>query len=238
MQALSRDDPVVTAESGSVPTVLLPGMNCSARLWCGLDLGAEVTPRLTEPSLSGQIDRLLDELPPRFDLVGLSLGAIVAMALTRTAPERVAGLVLLSTNPYAPTDAQLAGWQRERDRLAAGATARDLQRDLLPLLLTVGTLETRADLVEETLLMADEVGEVELDAQLRLQATRTDERPGLRQVRCPTLVVAARHDRLCSPERHSEIATLVPGARLQVLERAGHLSPLERPLALRQLLSR
>lgn len=238
MPVRSRDDPVVTAESASVPTVLLPGMNCSGRLWHGLDLRVALTPRLTEPSLTGQVDRLLDELPPRFDLVGLSLGAIVAMALVRTAPERVGSLVLLSTNPYAPTDAQLSGWRGERDRLAAGASARELQRDLLPLLLTVGTLETRPDLVRETLLMADEIGETDLDAQLRLQATRIDERPGLRQVRCPTQVVAARHDRLCAVERHREMASLIPGARLQILERAGHLSPLERPVALRRLLSR
>lgn len=228
----------MTDDSETVSRVLLPGMSCSARLWRGLDLGPALTPRLTEPTLTGQVDRLLDELPPRFDLVGLSLGAIVAMALTRTAPERVSRLVLLSTNPYGPTEAQLAGWRSERDRLAAGATARELQQDLLPLLLTVGTLETRPDLVEETLRMADDVGEAELDAQLQLQATRVDERPGLRQVRCPTLVVPARHDRLCSLERHTEIASLVPGARLHVLERAGHLSPLERPIALRQLLFR
>ncbi len=224
---------MIQADSGSLPRVLLPGMNCSARLWTGLDLGPAQTPRLTEPTLSGQVDRLLDELPERFELVGLSLGGIVAMALTRTAPERVTGLCLLSTSPYGPTEQQLAGWQRERERLAGGTTAREIQSDLLPLLLSATTLETRPDLVEATLAMADDVGEAELDAQLSMQATRIDERPALRcgpAVR--SLVVAARYDRLCPVERHTEIASLIPGARLHVLERAGHLSPLERPLAL------
>lgn len=216
------------AVRGGEPVVLLPGMNCSERLWSGLDLGEVTTPGLTEPDLPSQVDRLLDELPPRFALAGLSLGAIVAMALVRTAPERVTRMALLSTNPYAPTEQQLTGWRRERDRLAAGTTPREIQRDLLPLLLTDETVRNRPDLVEATVALADGV---DLDAQLALQATRVDERPGLRQVRCPTLVLAAAEDRLCSVDRHRQIAALVPGAELQILDRTAHLSPLERPAA-------
>lgn len=219
------------------PLVLLAGMNCSGRLWQGLGLTGAMSPGLSEPTLAGQVGKLLDELPPRFALAGLSLGGIVAMALTRTAPERVARLCLLSTNPYGPTDQQRAGWRRERDRLAAGTTARQIQRDLLPLLLTAESLQRRPDLVDTTLAMAEDVGENDLDAQLALQLTRIDERPGLRAVRCPTVVVAARHDRLCPVERHSEIASLVPGSELQVLERAAHLSPLERPVGLRRVIT-
>ena len=216
--------------------VLLPGMNCSARMWSGVDLGPATTPGLTEPDLAEQVGRLLDELPPRFALAGLSLGGIVAMALVRTAPERVSRLCLLSTNPYAPTEQQLAGWRRERDRLASGTTARELQHDLLPLLLTAESLESRPDLVDTTLTLADET-EVDLDAQLALQATRIDERPGLRTVSCPTLVLAAREDRLCPVDRHREIAALVPGAELQILEHTAHLSPVERPDAVASALS-
>jgi pimeloyl-ACP methyl ester carboxylesterase len=233
----TRDEEDAELPEAQLPTVLLPGMNCSARLWSGLDLGPTITPRLVEPTLSAQVDRLLDELPQRFRLVGLSLGAIVAMALTRTAADRVAALALLSTNPYPPTEVQLAGWRRERERLLAGTTARQIQADLLPVLLGVGSVETRPDLVETTLAMADDVGEAELDAQLSLQASRVDERRWLPAVRCPTLVVAARLDRLCSVERHTEVASLVPGSRLQVLERTAHLSPLERPVAVRHALS-
>jgi pimeloyl-ACP methyl ester carboxylesterase len=218
------------------PLVLLPGMNCSARLWAGLELGPAVTPALTEPDLGEQVTRLLDELPPRFALAGLSLGGIVAMALVRTAPARVSRLCLLSTNPYGPTGQQLDGWRRERDRLASGTTAREIQRDLLPLLLSAESLASRPDLVDTTLTLADET-EIDLDAQLALQATRVDERPGLRSVRCPTLVLAAREDRLCSVDRHREIAALVPGAELHILERTAHLSPVEQPVAVTAALS-
>lgn len=187
-------------------------------------------PTLTEPRLDSQVARLLDELPPRFALAGLSLGAIVALALVRTAPGRASSLVLMSTNPHAPTDAQLGGWRGARDGLRAGRTARDLQSDWLPLLLSEPA-RRRPDLVNDTLALADAVGEEALDAQLALQATRIDERPALRSVRCPTTVIAARQDALCSVARHTELNQLIPRSALLIIENCGHLSPLEQPRA-------
>ena len=213
------------------PLVLLPGMGCSSALWSRLDLPVEpVRPVLQEPSVDAEVDRLLELLPARFALAGLSLGAVVAMALVRRAPERVERLCLMSTNPYAPTPAQHAAWAGQRAALTRGS-ARDLQASLLPVLLSPAVLETRPELVELTLGMADEVGEPTYDAQLRLQGTRVDERPGLAAVRCPTLVLAARDDRLCPLDRHAEIARLVPGAELVVLDDCAHLSPFEQPAA-------
>ena len=64
------------------------GMNCSAEIWSRLDWDGWpplITARLTEATLDGQVSRLLDELPRRFAIGGLSLGGIVAMAMTRAA---------------------------------------------------------------------------------------------------------------------------------------------------------
>jgi pimeloyl-ACP methyl ester carboxylesterase len=208
-------------------------MNCSAALWSRLDLSswpAVIMPGLSEPTLDSQVARLLDELPSRFALAGLSLGAIVAMALVRTAPERVSSLVLISTNPHAPTDAQLDGWQVARNALRAGRIARQLQSDWLPLLLSAPA-RSRPELVDDTLAMADAVGEEALDAQLALQASRIDERPALSYVRCPTMIIAARQDALCSVAKHTELNELISGSALLIIEDCGHLSPLERPTA-------
>ena len=205
--------------------MLLPGMGCTPALWSRLSLPEGVCkPVLQEPSLDAEVSRLLDLLPERFALAGLSLGAIVAMALVRRAPERVSRLCLMSTNPYAPTPVQQEAWAAQREQLRTGS-ARELQASLLPVLLSPG----RDDLVPLTLAMADDLGAETYDAQLRLQATRVDERPGLAAMSCPTLVVAARDDRLCGVDRQVEIARLVPGAELVVLEECAHLSPLEQP---------
>lgn len=213
------------------PVVLVPGMGCSAVLWSRLKLGVEPnTPVLREADLEAEVDRLLDLLPERFALAGLSLGAVVALALVRRAPERVSRLCLMSANPHAPTAAQLRAWAKQRRRLVS-ESARILQCDLLPELLSPGVIAEQPDLVELTLDMAETVGDEALDRQLQLQATRIDERPTLPLVRCPTLVLAARDDRLCPISRHAELAGLIPGAELVVLDDCAHLSPLEQPVS-------
>jgi pimeloyl-ACP methyl ester carboxylesterase len=218
------------------PLVLLPGLNCSPRLWAGVlrelgdpreRLATEVFDEsLDRPSLDEQVDALLARLPPRFAVGGLSLGAIVAMAVHRRAPERVAGLFLVATNSRAPTDEQRSAWRSQLDRLESGASARDLQDELLPLLLGPDAAPAWRRVALE---MADEVGTAGLTAQLRLQLTRVDERPGLRRVAVPSAVVAAGDDRICPLDRHLEIRDVTPGAELVIVSDAPHLVVLTHP---------
>lgn len=225
----------------TLPLVLLPGMGCSPALWSLLDLdelgqgSPVITPLLEEPSVEDEVDRLLAELPERFDLAGLSVGAVVALALVRRVPKRVERLALMSTNPHGPTRAQRDGWTAQRLALADGSP-RSLQASLMPGLLSPAAVDAHPELVELTLGMADEVGPERYDHQLRLQSSRVDERPGLARLRCPTLVIAAADDRLCTVARHEETAALVPRATLAVVPACGHLSPLERPGAVQALL--
>lgn len=225
------------------PVVLLPGMNCSERLWedvvrqpaptvDGADRADRADRKVTygdlaEDTLDGCVAALMETLPARFALVGLSLGGIVAMALIRKAPERVSRLCLMSTNPHAPTKSQRTAWAAQRRALAEGCSARDLQRDLLPVLLSAPNRGPELD--RRVLEMADVVGEARLDRQLSTQATRIDERPWLPAVGVPTLILAASDDALCPVSRHEELHALIPGSELRILPGTGHLSPLEAP---------
>lgn len=215
--------------------MLLPGMNCSERLWVDVEPRLRdqapgvriVHGRLDQPSVDACVQALLAGLPERFALAGLSLGGIVAMALVRQAPERVSRLCLMSTNPRPPRPDQQEAWERQRKELATGRTARDLQQDILPVLLGPAGRERGLDGV--VLEMADDVGATTLDRQLAAQSSRIDERPALSRVGVPTEVLAADGDALCPVDLHEEIQSLVPGSRLGVLRGSGHLSPLEAP---------
>ncbi|WP_375386326.1 alpha/beta fold hydrolase [uncultured Microbacterium sp.] len=213
------------------PLVLLPGMNCTADLWTGCGVDDAVTPALTETAMRPQVEALLERLPQRFVLGGLSLGAIVAMALAIRAPHRVEGLVLISTNAKAPTAPQQNGWREWIARLDAGSTARQLQEGILDSLLSPRTLQDRPDIVERTLAMGDATGPAVLRTQLGMQATRVDLRPGLRGLDIPALIIAGADDVICPPEFHAEIAAELPNARL-VTTAGAHLLPLERPTAI------
>jgi pimeloyl-ACP methyl ester carboxylesterase len=160
------------------------------------------------------------------------------MALVRCAPEKVSRLCLMSTTSRPPTSQQYAMWARQRAALAGGASARDLQRELKAALLSPHARARQPHLVEVALAMADDIGAETLDAQLALQATRVDERPGLARIGCPTLIIAGLDDSLCRPERHAEMHALVRGSELVELDQCGHLSPLEQPAEVASLLRR
>lgn len=213
-----------------LPLVLLPGMNCTADLWTGCGVDDALTPVLGEQSIDTQVDRLLAVLPPRFVLGGLSLGAIVAMALVARAPERVERLCLVSTNAKAPTAEQRTAWRMWIDRLDDGVSPRSLQADILPGLLSPTAARDRTDLVERTLAMADGTGSATLRRQLQMQSTRVDLRPALRHVTAPVLLVSGAEDVICPPRFHAEIAAELAHARVATLD-GGHLLPLEKPEA-------
>ena len=54
----------------------------------------------------------------------------------------------------------------------------------------------------------------------------------------PALVLCGQQDTLCPPARHAMMADLIPHARLEVIEGAGHLTPLEAPAAVTTALMR
>jgi pimeloyl-ACP methyl ester carboxylesterase len=88
--------------------------------------------------------------------------------------------------------------------------------------------------------MAERVGKEAFLRQPRAIMGRPDGREDLRRIACPTLVLCGRQDALTPLALHEEIAGLVPGAKLTVVEDCGHLSTLEKPAtvtaALRQWL--
>jgi pimeloyl-ACP methyl ester carboxylesterase len=60
-------------------------------------------------------------------------------------------------------------------------------------------------------------------------AERPDSSPDLPTIDVPTLVITSTEDRLIPPEVTAPMASAIPGAVLEVIEGAGHLSNLEAP---------
>jgi 3-oxoadipate enol-lactonase len=103
---------------------------------------------------------------------------------------------------------------------------------MLPGMFAGGSVE-RAEpaLVEQVreLMLASSVAGVA--GALRGMATRPDSLPLLPRVACPTLVVCGAEDTLTPPDEARLMAERIPGARLALLEGAGHLANLEQPAA-------
>jgi pimeloyl-ACP methyl ester carboxylesterase len=77
--------------------------------------------------------------------------------------------------------------------------------------------------------MAERTG---IDGFVRQQTAiiaRPDSRAGLKDIDLPTLILCGREDAITPLARHEEMAALIPGSRLTIVEECGHLSTLERP---------
>lgn len=215
--------------------LLLPGLLCDARLWApqveALSDIADITiaDMTRDDSVAGMVRRALDAAPPQFALAGLSMGGYAALEAMRQAPERVTRLALLDTGARADTPEQTT---RRRDLIALADRGqfRAVSPRLLPLFVHEARLADTA-LVDDITAMAEAVGK---DAFLRQQQAimdRPDSRPGLPAIACPTLVLCGRQDALTPPALSEEMAALIPGAKLVLVEECGHLSTMERPAA-------
>ncbi|WP_369745542.1 alpha/beta fold hydrolase [Paenarthrobacter sp. AMU7] len=178
---------------------------------------------------------VLASAPPRFNLVGHSLGGIISMAAATIQPDRVASLVLISTNGRAPTGQQMTGWDELEHDVAAGRFPSMTQVRLWNALVHPSRTGESA-LLSRVVAMADATGPDAFLDQLATQRTRWDLRPALGQYGGPALVIHPEDDALCTADMHSEIATALPRGKLMTLPGAGHLAPLEDPGRFTQLL--
>jgi pimeloyl-ACP methyl ester carboxylesterase len=208
-------------------------MMCDARLFgpqlaeLSSEFAVMVAPVTRGERIEEIASSLLDQLPVRFALAGLSMGGIVAMEILRRAPDRVSRLALMSTNPLAETPQIAATREPQIVKARTGQLLEVIRDEMKPNYLAPGPY--RAEILELVMDMADALGPEVFVRQSRALQRRKDQQAVLRKVRQPTLILCGAHDQLCPVKRHSFMAELIPNARLEVLEDSGHLPTLEQP---------
>ena len=217
----------------TLPLVLLPGMMCDARLFAAqiAALSGRVTlhlPPITgADSTAALAARVLADAPPRFALAGLSMGGIVAMEMLAQAPERVARLALLDTNPLADTDESRQRRAAQVEKVAAGQLDVVMRDEMKPMYLEDGP--DKPAILDLCLAMAMSLGPQVFVRQSAALGARPDRTATLAAYPGPALVLMGAGDRLCPRDRHDLMHRRMPRSRLVVIGGAGHLPPLEKP---------
>jgi 3-oxoadipate enol-lactonase len=236
--------------------VLLHGVLFDGRMWRGQieplsSLGrllvidgpghgrSEAPPRF---SLEDNADALLDvfaELKvPRAVFVGLSWGGMVSMRMAVQHPDKVAALALLDTSADPETTAD-----RVRYRLLIafarryGVPPAITQREAAPKMFSDAFLKGRPDEAESYLRAArgwDRDGIAR--ACLAVLVKRKPFADKLAKIRAPALVICGTEDRATPVEKSQAIASAVQGARLVLIEGAGHMSAIEQPAKINEAL--
>lgn len=208
------------------PVVLVHGLGGSPRWWSRTTHALAEVHRVIVPELPGfgfglgagrapfRLAEAPDVLRALMDglglgsarLVGHSLGALVCAGLAARAPRRVERLVLIAP-PLRCAGAGLLG------------NALPLARTLLGLPLAA-TVTVATDIAARSPL-----------ALLRAAAELlgTEHASELARILAPTLVLWGARDVLVPASGATELAALVPGARLRLIPGAGHVPMLDRP---------
>lgn len=215
------------------PLVLLPGMMCDARLFgpqiaeLSSQFSLMVSPVTRGERLEEIASGLLDELPQRFAVAGMSMGGMVAMELLRRAPDRITRIALIGTSPLAETPPVASAREPQIVKVRSGRLLEVVRDELVPSYLGPGPY--RKEITELMLDMADALGAEVFVRQSRALQRRRDQQSTLRKCRVPSLVLCGAHDALSPVKRHTFMAELIEGAELRVIEGAGHLPTLETP---------
>lgn len=180
--------------------------------------------------------RTMDELSiERAALVGNSFGGAVALRAALVAPGRVSALALISAPSPAlePSPELEAAWEAEEAALQRG--------DIEAAVEAVVDAWTLPDASQE---LRDRVAGMQRRAlALQAEAPPATEAPdpveqhpeALARLSVPTLVASGELDKRDFRQGAESMARTLPRARHAVIEGAGHLAPLERPEAFREL---
>jgi YbgC/YbaW family acyl-CoA thioester hydrolase len=180
---------------------------------------------------------LLDALGhDRAVLCGLSMGGYVAFEILRQAIHRVRGLILVDTRAAADSP----DGKRARDATMVQAReggAEAIAASMLPRMLARTAPVENPPLVDRVrdLMAATPVAGI-LGA-VGAMRDRPDSTPLLSQLAdVPTMIIVGDDDQITPTDQAREMSASIPGARLEVVARAGHLTPMEQPEEVTRLL--
>ena len=215
--------------------VLLCGLMCDARVWApqrdALRDRFDVLPVnfLGLGSMAARAEKALAMAPPKFSLVGHSMGGRVALEVFRRAPERIERLALLDTGVHPCVETEIAG----RMKLVEIGHTRGMKAVAESWLPPMVAPARRGDatLMDNLVDMICNTTPDVFEGQQRALIDRPDATPLLSQIRVPTLVATGRFDDFSPVSQHEDIARQVSGAKMVVFEESGHMCTLETPEA-------
>jgi pimeloyl-ACP methyl ester carboxylesterase len=163
------------------------------------------------------------------------MGGYIALALQRMFPERVDGLVLVSTRAGPDND---EGKQKRNDAIAlaekSGVSA--IVASMLPKMMA--PVNAKKDAVvkalEQVMLKTSLQGVI---GDLTAMRDRMDATPFLSRIDVPTLVIHGADDALIPVSEAEALAKAIPDAQLNVMADCGHMPSIEQPQAFNRALT-
>ena len=209
----------------------LTGWRCVAPDLRGMGQSDVPVDRCSIADYADDVAALLDVLEIEQAVVcGLSMGGYISFDLVLRHRERVRALILMNTRASADTEAG----KRRRDEMAAQVQREGLGpliESMIPKLLAPSSAQAMPHVVAHVRSMIEGNPPEGIIGALTALRNRADASSTLASIDLPTLVIAGQEDPLIPLEESRQMANAIPGAQLTVIPEAGHLTPIEQPIA-------
>ena len=212
---------------------LLCGLLCDAEIWSGIagELQKFGEVRIFDfpnfSSMQAMAEHVLTSIAGNFVVVGHSMGGRVALEIVRRSPERVRAVALFNTGTHPPGPHEPESRQRLLT-LAQQHGMSALAREWLPPMMGRST-DLAGPLMKRLTRMVERATPETFAMQIHALLSRPDASPVLSTVRVPTLLLSGTDDTWSPPTQHQKMQELCPAAQLVLIERAGHMAPVEQP---------
>ena len=215
------------------PLVMIPGMMCDERIFAPQieELVSKRSVHIADISKHDTISDLaadvLSHAPPKFCLVGHSMGGIVAMEICAQDPKRIEKLVLMDTNPLAELEEVKLKREPQISDALSGKLINVIRDEMKPNYLA--SSENQDIILNICLEMALSLGPKVFINQSRALQTRADQQSNIQSINIPVLIMCGSEDKLCTVERHEMMHNMISNSELKIINNAGHMPTLEQP---------
>ncbi len=215
------------------PVVMIPGMMCDERIFAHQieELGTDTDIYIADISKYSSIQELasdvLENSPPKFFLVGHSMGGIVAMEMCSQEPDRIEKLVIMDSNHKSELEETKLKREPQIRDVISGNLAQVMKEEMKPNYLADSYKQK--DILNTCMEMALTLGPEVFVRQSRALQSRDDQQSTLMELDIPVLIMCGSEDKLCSLEKHELMHNIINDSKLEVIKNAGHLPTLEQP---------
>ncbi len=215
--------------------ILIPGLVLNAAVWQAQiealrDIAdCWVAPLPPYDDLGAIAEDIIAEAPDRFAVAGVSMGGYLCFEILKRVPERVTRLALIATSAE-PESSDVTERRLNMIRRVEHCGHLQTWREYYPRFLhTDGYNDPKV--VDLLLKQAFEVGWKSCRRHHFAMIKRSGYYDVLPRITCPTLIVSGRQDPATPPAVQEKMARAIANSELLVIERCGHLPPIETPMA-------
>lgn len=174
--------------------------------------------------MAGDVKEMMDQLQiKQAILAGHSMGGYVALSFAGNFPDKLAGLALVASHCFTDNENQVSARLDTASRVEQSGKVDFIAESMLPNLTDLLLIQAE---LKKLILNANPKGVAGI---LRGMAQRKNTCNLFQSLEKPVVIIAGGKDKLISPERFNQMATMMKKPWLEHISDAGHMPMLEAP---------